>query len=118
MEFDTYVVARLLEGPRPPQLTEREQDELQDAHLAHIADLWAAGALIAAGPAAGPGGLRGVSVFTCSLDEARALGDRDPAVVAGVYVHEYAEWRTPRGMVVRGPGVPPRSIADVMRSTD
>lgn len=118
MEFDTYVVARLLAGPGRSGLTEQEEDEVQDAHLAHLADLWASGALIAAGPAAGPGGLHGVSIFTCSLEEARALGDRDPAVVAGVYVHEYAEWRTPRGMVVRGPGVPPRSMADVMRPTD
>lgn len=36
MEFDTFVVARLLSGPTPPELTEDQEDEQQDAHLAHI----------------------------------------------------------------------------------
>ncbi|CAL8968170.1 hypothetical protein CELL_00186 [Cellulomonas sp. T2.31MG-18] len=118
MQFDTFVVARLLEGPNPPVLTEDGESELQDAHLAHIADLWASGNLIAAGPASGPEGLHGVSIFVCSLDRARELGDRDPAVVAGKYVHEYAVWRAPRSMIVPGSGIPPRSIAEVIGRAD
>ena len=51
MEFDTFVVARLLSGPTPPVLSEQQEREQQDAHLAHIADMWASGKLIAAGPA-------------------------------------------------------------------
>ncbi|HEY4226378.1 MAG TPA: YciI family protein [Pseudolysinimonas sp.] len=117
MEFDTFVVARLLTGPNPPELTEDESDGLQDAHMAHIADMWASGALIAAGPASGPDGMRGFSVFVCSLEEARALADRDPAVIAGEFVHEYTVWRAPKGMIVPGPGAPPRSMAEVRGSS-
>ena len=75
--------------------------------------MWASGALIAAGPASGPEGLRGVSLFVCSLEEARALADRDPAVIAGEFVNEYAVWMAPKGMIVKGAGVPPRSVAEV-----
>ena len=114
MEFDTFVVQRLLAGPTPPTLTETEANEQQDAHLAHIADLWASGKLIAAGPASDGAALRGLSVFVCSLDEARELADSDPAVLDGTFVTEYEVWRTPRAMIVPGDGIPPRSIADVM----
>jgi uncharacterized protein YciI len=114
VEFDTFVVQRLLTGPTPPDLTEDQQRELQDAHLAHIADMWSTGKLIAAGPASGPEGLRGVSIFVCSLDEARELAERDPAVLNGTFVNEYTIWRAPRAMIVPGPGVPPRSVAEAL----
>ena len=81
MEFDTFVVQRLLAGPTPPTLTEAEANQQQDAHLAHIADMWASGKLIAAGPASDGERLRGLSIFVCSLDEARELADSDPAVL-------------------------------------
>lgn len=113
MEFDTFVVARLLSGPTPPQLTEDQQRELQDAHLAHLADMWASGKLIAAGPASGTEGLHGVSLFVCSLEEAQALSESDPAVRNGTFVLDYAVWHAPRAMIVPGDGVPPRSIAEV-----
>jgi uncharacterized protein YciI len=114
MEFDTFVVARLLSGPTPPQLTDDQEREAQDAHLAHIADMWASGKLIAAGPASGTEGLRGVSIFVCSLEEAQALSDSDPAVRNGTFVLDYAVWHAPRAMIVPGAGIPPRSVADVM----
>jgi len=114
MEFDTFVVQRLLAGPTPPTLTEDEANAQQDAHLAHIADMWASGKLIAAGPASDGERLRGLSVFVCSLEEAREIADSDPAVLNGTFVTEYAVWRAPQGMIVPGDGIPPRSIADVM----
>jgi uncharacterized protein YciI len=114
MEFDTFVVARLLSGPTPPELTEDQAREAQDAHLAHIADMWASGKLIAAGPASGTEGLRGVSIFVCSLEEAQALSETDPSVINGTFVNDYAVWRAPRGMIVAGTGAPPRSVAEAM----
>ena len=71
MEFDTFVVQRLLSGPTPPTLTEAEANEQQDAHLAHIADMWASGKLIAAGPASDGERLRG-------LERLRLLARRGP----------------------------------------
>jgi uncharacterized protein YciI len=117
MEFDTFVVARLLSGANPPELTAEQEREAQDAHLAHIADMWASGKLIAAGPASGVDGLRGFSLFVCSLDEAQALADSDPAVLNGTFVNEYTVWHTPRAMIVPGAGIPPRSIAEAMGGT-
>jgi uncharacterized protein YciI len=114
MEFDTFVIARLLSGPTPPLLSAQQEREQQDAHLAHLADLWASGKLIAAGPATGTERLRGVSIFVCSVEEARALCESDPAVLNGTFVVDYAVWRAPRGMIVPDPGIPPRSVADVM----
>lgn len=113
MEFDTFVMARLLTGPTPPDLSDEQKAELQDAHLAHIADMWASGKLIAAGPASGTDGLRGVSVFVCSVDEARELSESDPAVLNGTYVLDYTTWHTPHAMIVQGDGIPPRSAAEV-----
>jgi uncharacterized protein YciI len=101
MEFDTFVVARLMTGPTPPQFTEQQGREAQDAHLAHIADMWASGKLIAAGPASGPEGLRGFSIFIGSLEDARALADSDPSVLNGTFVNEYAVWRAPPGHPAR-----------------
>ena len=113
MEFDTFVVARLHSGPTPPDLSDEQKAELQDAHLAHIADMWASGKLIAAYPASGTEGLRGVSIFVCSLDEARELSESDPAVRNGTYVLDYATWHTPHAMIIKGDGIPPRSAAEV-----
>src|SRR5438876_535141 len=107
MEFDTFVVARLLAGPTPPELTKAEEREQQDAHMAHIADMWTSGKPIAAGPASGAAGLRGFSLFACSLEEARAIADADPAVRNGSLVNDYAVWHTPSAMIVPGAGIPP-----------
>jgi len=116
VEFDTFVVARLMSGPTPPQLSAEDERTAQDAHLAHIAGMWASGRLIAAGPASGQEALRGISIFVCSVDEARALADSDPSVLNGTFVNEYAVWRAPRAMIVPGDGVPPRSVAEAMGS--
>lgn len=114
MEFDQFTVALLLLRPDAPDFTEEELDRLQDAHLAHLADLHAAGHLLAAGPLIGPADrrYRGVSIFRVDPERARELCDQDPMVVAGRFEVQIQPWMVPQGAVSFAPARFPRSIAD------
>ena len=50
VRFDQFTVALLIINPDGPVLTEEQENALQEAHMAHLADLHDAGHLIAAGP--------------------------------------------------------------------
>jgi uncharacterized protein YciI len=115
MRFDDLVLVRLIRVADRPALGEDEENRIQDAHLAHIHELWRRGVLIAAGPVEGEGDVVGVSVMTCGLAEARALTDADPGARAGRFTTELTAWRVPAGMLIGGPGEPPASVADVLR---
>jgi uncharacterized protein YciI len=98
VEFEHYTVALLVTNPDEPEWAQGEREALQDAHLSHLADLHEAGHLLAVGPLADPDGeLRGLLIFGCSADEARALAVRDPAVVAGVFLLRVLPWSVPAG---------------------
>ena len=53
LEFDGFTVVLLLTPDDPPELDEKAANELQDAHLNHLAQLHEAGHLLAAGPLLG-----------------------------------------------------------------
>jgi uncharacterized protein YciI len=77
MQFDRFSVALLILRPDAPQLDEVEANALQDAHLAHLADLHAAGHLVAAGPLSDEH-YRGLSILNVGVEESRALKEHDP----------------------------------------
>src|SRR2546428_4685992 len=52
MEFDQLTVSLLIRRPDAPELGEEQAAALQDAHMAHLADLHESGHLLAAGPMA------------------------------------------------------------------
>jgi hypothetical protein len=109
MEFDRFTVSLLVSGPNP------NTDELQDAHLAHLASLHESGALLAAGPLRDPEGeLRGLSVLAVDLDEARRLKEEDEAVRAGVFSVRVMEWQVPAGAMAFSATFFPRSMKDVL----
>ena len=56
MQFDQYTVTLLMLAPNPPPLDGAALDDLQDEHMAHLADLHEAGHLLAAGPLPGAEG--------------------------------------------------------------
>ncbi|MFE5340663.1 YciI family protein [Isoptericola sp. NPDC056578] len=113
MRFDELVLVRLLRPEGWAPLPEDDAVAVQDAHLAAVADLHERGLLLAAGPAEGAGEqVRGFAVMTCGLEEAQELWAQDPAVLAGRFVAECTAWLMPAGMVVPGPGAPPRSVAE------
>ncbi len=114
VEFDQLTVVLLVTGDDPPELTEAEADALQDAHMAHLADLHDQGSLLAAGPLLDPARrFRGLSLLNAEPDEARALKEADPAVQAGLFRLEILPWLVPQGAMAFSHTHLPRSMAEV-----
>jgi len=108
MEFDEFTVALLVSGPTP------NSDAFQEAHLAHLAALHDAGSLLAAGPLDDPvRELRGLSILSVPVDEARRLKEADEAVRAGVFSVRALPWHVPAGAISFARTFFPRSMRDV-----
>lgn len=117
MRFDHFTVALLILRADAPQLDEKAEAELQDAHMAHLADLHAAGHLLAAGPLGGGAEhrYRGLSILNVEPERARALKEEDPAVRAGRFSVTVLPWMVPGGAISFAPARFPRSMADLAR---
>ncbi|HJP90226.1 MAG TPA: YciI family protein [Candidatus Limnocylindrales bacterium] len=115
--FDVYVMCLLRRPPNAPQLPEDELDRLQSAHLEHRAALKRQGKLVVNGPLDRQTdiSLRGMSIFTTSIEEAASLNDADPLVQAGRLSYDLFEWWVAAGTLAF-PGVEGR-VGDV-RSMD
>jgi len=111
MEFDRFSIALLVKRTDAPELDDAQANALQDAHMAHLADLHEAGHLLAAGPLQDPE-LRGLSILNVGVEEARTLKESDPAVKAGVYSVKVIPWIVPGGAVAFSPTRFPRSMAE------
>jgi len=117
-EFDVYTVVLLTRPPNAPQMSDDELDTLQARHLAYRADLRRQGLLVVNGPLDQQSDitLRGLSIFNCSLDEARRLSDADPSVQAGRLAYEIFEWWMAAGSLtfpsVEGPVGDRRAMPD------
>jgi uncharacterized protein len=93
-EFDVYTLVLLRRPPDAPQMSEAVLEDLQAQHLAYRAKLRNDGLVVANGPfdAQSDISLRGLSIFTCDLDEARRLSDLDPLVQVGRLAYDVFEW--------------------------
>ncbi len=100
-EFDVRTVVYLRRGDHPPELDEDASTALHHAHLAHLADLIERGIIAANGPLRDQSDptLRGMSVWTVPIDEARRLAESDPAVQAGRFRVDVARWCVAAGRV-------------------
>jgi uncharacterized protein YciI len=113
MEFDRFTMTLLELREDAPLLTPEEEAALQDAHLAFLADLHAAGHLLAAGPLLDrESAYRGLSILNVGVEEARRLKAEDPAVRAGKYRIIALPWMVPGGAVTFAPTRFPRSAAE------
>lgn len=114
MRFDGFTITLLVLRPDAPQLDEAAANALQDAHMAHLADLHEAGNLLAAGPLLGAPDrrFRGLSILNVDPERARALKEEDPAVRAGLYSIETYPWVVPAGAIAFAPARFPRSMAE------
>jgi uncharacterized protein YciI len=92
--FDVYTLVLLHRPDDAPEMPEDELDALQSRHLADRAKLRRDGVLAANGPLREQSdpSLRGLSILSCDLDEARRLSDLDPSVQAGRLTYEVFEW--------------------------
>ena len=114
MDFDRFTVSILILRPDGPAFTDDELDELQDAHLAHLASLRDSGELLASGPMPGAPDrrYRGLCIFGVDVDEAKALSARDPMVVAGRFEALVFPWMVPAGLISFTSAPVPRSTAE------
>jgi uncharacterized protein len=101
MELEAYAFALLRRPVSAPVYEDAELDRIQGEHLGHLAALGAAGKLVGAGPFSDQPdeSLRGLCFFATSVEEARELLARDPAVRAGRLEAEVMTWWTERGSV-------------------
>lgn len=86
-----YTLVFLRQGPAPRDDEARSQ-RLQIEHLQHLAKLQAVGKLVLNGPTLIEHEIVGVSMYAVELDEARALAEADPKVVAGYLTVEAIPW--------------------------
>ena len=97
--FDVYTLVLLRRPDEAPEMPKHELDALQSRHLAYRAKLRKDGVLVANGPLAEQSdpSLRGLSILSCDLDEARRLSELDPSVQAGRLTYDVFEWWGPAG---------------------
>ena len=123
MNFDHFSIVLLVLRQDAPELDDAEAATLQDAHLDHLARLHEAGSLLAAGPLAGGGDnpFRGLTILKAGVEEATALAEADPAVVAGRFSVTVMPWMVPAGAMAFQPAAfripPPRYAADAAAGT-
>ena len=92
--FDVYTLVLLRRPANAPEMPEHELDALQSRHLAYRAKLRSEGVLVANGPLMEQSdpSLRGLSIMSCDLDDARRLNELDPSVQAGRLTYDVFEW--------------------------
>jgi myo-inositol-1(or 4)-monophosphatase len=100
-----YVLGFLFRAENPPPISEAEADEIQRQHLAYMSGLYRRGILILAGPFLDRTDLRGICLYALeTVEEARALGEQDPAVRAGRLRFEYHPWYGAKGIRISPEG--------------
>ena len=111
MEFDHYSIALLILRPDAPELDDEAAAALQDAHMAHLADLHEAGHLLAAGPLSDEK-FRGLTILNVEPEQARELKEQDPAVQIGRFSVKVMPWMVPAGAMTFSRTRFPRSVAE------
>lgn len=97
-----YVLVLLQRGKKSNKFSKEELEKIQAGHMENIGKLAKAGKLLVAGPMGDDTDLRGIFILDCeTIEEAKALVDTDPAVVAGRLRAEYHPWWTARGTVIK-----------------
>jgi len=86
-----YTLVFLRRGPASRD-DEARNARLQAEHIQHLYTLQKLGKLILNGPILAEHAIAGVSVYACGLEEARALAEADPKVVAGYLTVEAIPW--------------------------
>jgi uncharacterized protein YciI len=112
VEFDRFTIALLILRPDAPVLDELAAGELQNAHMAYLADLHDAGYLLAAGPLSDDK-FRGLSILNVDPEQTRQLKEDDPAVRAGRFSVHVVPWMVPAGAITFSRTRFPRSTSEV-----
>jgi len=86
-----YTLVFLRNGPAPRDDEPRNQ-RLQLEHLQYLTRLQILGKLVLNGPILVKHDIVGVSVYAAELEQARAMAEADPKVLAGYLVVEAIPW--------------------------
>ena len=97
-----YVLCILKTGPKDAEIKGPERQEIFAGHFANIGRLADEGKLAVAGPfGKNDKSYRGLYIFNVtSVEEAEKLVVLDPAVKAGVFIHELTPWYGSAAMMV------------------
>jgi uncharacterized protein len=101
-DMGEYQLGILRRGPKWEATTDANKDaltKLQAGHMANIQKMAALGKLVAAGPMAGDGEIRGI--FICqagSIEAAQAMATDDPMIQAGRLKLDWYVWQAPKGI--------------------
>ncbi len=88
-----YVMVFLMRGDKALEYSDKELEELQAGHMANMAEMEEAGKLIMAGPFGDDTEYRGILIMdTETLDEAKEMVEKDPAIKAGRLKADYHPW--------------------------
>jgi uncharacterized protein YciI len=97
--MDSYTLVLLKRGPKAFDFSEEELEELQTQHLAYLDSLREQGVILVGGPFSDQPDetLRGMSLYSVGLEEARRLAQADPSVQAGRLAVDVMTWWTKPG---------------------
>jgi uncharacterized protein len=114
VQFDALTVVTLLRPESAPEFSDAEQDELQDAHMAFLAEGHERGEILAAGPLLERDDprVRGFAVYAKDQHTARELAEQDPAVRAGWLEVSISVWMVPSETIGFTPSRFPRSMRE------
>jgi uncharacterized protein len=111
IQLDRLAIVLLTLRPDAPSTDEAARSALQDAHLAHNADLHDAGHVLAAGPLHDEV-LRGLSIWSLEPEQVRTLSSADPSVRSGRLASHVSTWMVPKGAMSFSASRFPRSTAE------
>lgn len=97
-EIVKYFFVELITNPHRPELPKAQVDSIQAAHMANISEMVKEKKLMLAGPFEGGGGIFILKVE--SMEEAKKLTARDPAIKAGRLITKIRPWYTTTGSFV------------------
>lgn len=94
-ELKQYFFVMLKKGPNRNQDAEQAQ-RIQEGHMKNISDLSETGKLVCAGPFGDEEGGGILILDAPTFEEAKALVDKDPAIISGRLIFEIRPWWTDR----------------------
>jgi uncharacterized protein YciI len=110
MEMATTTLAFLSKAPHAKPLGEREIQAIQEGHLAYLRQLLDERKALLEGPIHGSAPMRSVIVLDVpTVDEARAILDKDPWISSGQLVAEIHPWYSAKGLL-RKPAAGNRTV--------
>src|SRR5262245_46098333 len=105
----TRYLGLIVKGPKWTKEKSPELTRMLEGHMANINAMAATGKLVAAGPVVDDGTLRGIFIFdTASAEEARAMGEKDPAIASGHFALEIHPWMVAKEVFAEARQADPR----------